>query len=431
MQDWTRTKVDELTRRNILVVGDGYRAKNVELSRNGLPFARGANINQGFHLSDAECLDSANLHRAGEKISRPGDVVFTSKGSVGRFAFVNENTPKFVYSPQLCYWRVLNTNFIEPRFLYFWMHGREFLEQSNGVKGQTDMADYVSLVNQRRFHITLPPIEEQKAIARILSSLDDKIELNRRMNATLEAMARALFKAWFVDFEPVHANKENRPSTSASPEIAKLFPSEFENGIPKGWRLGTVADIASISKKLISPKKFPAEEFLHFSLPAFDDGMWPKKEPGASIKSNKFFIEKDSILVSKLNPHIFRAWNSYTSTNSRSIGSTEFIVYEPKRPEYWSLLAALMRSEGMIAEFQQHATGTSNSHQRVKPESTLGFGALVPDAPIAVRFDEIVRPMLRKAQRNIEEVTKLAETRDSLLPRLISGKIRVEGAEMF
>lgn len=314
-----------------------------------------------------------------------------------------------------------------PKFIYYLLKTLDLSGHNSGSAVPSLNRNYIHPVK-----VVVPEeIDEQKAIAEILSAFDDKIELNRRTNATLEAMARALFKAWFVDFEPVHANKENRPSTSASPEIAKLFPSEFENGIPKGWRLGTVADIASISKKLISPKKFPAEEFLHFSLPAFDDGMWPKKEPGASIKSNKFFIEKDSILVSKLNPHIFRAWNSYTSTNSRSIGSTEFIVYEPKRPEYWSLLAALMRSEGMIAEFQQHATGTSNSHQRVKPESTLGFGALVPDAPIAVRFDEIVRPMLRKAQRNIEEVTKLAETRDSLLPRLISGKIRVEGAEMF
>lgn len=97
------------------------------------------------------------------------------------------------------------------------------------------------------FQFDLPPIEEQKAIAKVLSSLDDKIELNRRMNATLEAMARALFKAWFVDFEPVHANLENRPSTSASPEIAKLFPSAFENGIPKGWRVGRYSDLADVS----------------------------------------------------------------------------------------------------------------------------------------------------------------------------------------
>src|SRR5690606_35143703 len=94
--------------------------------------------------------------------------------------------------------------------------------------------------------LTIPPLKEQRAVARILSAFDDKIELNRRMNATLEEMARALFKAWFVDFEPVHANREGRPSTSASPEIAKLFPSEFENGIPKGWYHRTIGRIASI-----------------------------------------------------------------------------------------------------------------------------------------------------------------------------------------
>ena len=218
--EWKTYSVQELIASRVLVIGDGYRAKNSELSNDGLPFARGGNINQGFLFDNAECLDTSNLRKAGEKISKVGDVVFTSKGTVGRFAFVQEKTPRFVYSPQLCYWRVLDSNLILPRFLYYWMQGEEFFKQYSGVKGQTDMADYVSLVKSgRRFQITFPPIEEQHRIAAVLSVLDEKIELNLQMNATLEQIAQVIFKCWFVDFK------------------FPGFDGEFVDGLPKAGKL--------------------------------------------------------------------------------------------------------------------------------------------------------------------------------------------------
>jgi restriction endonuclease S subunit/predicted GIY-YIG superfamily endonuclease len=204
--EWQLREVNELIADGILLIGDGYRAKNSELAATGLPFARAGNINDGFRFDDADRFPETGLDRVGNKVSQPGDVVFTSKGTVGRFAFVRPSTPRFVYSPQLCFWRSLDHEKIYPRFLYYWMFGREFFVQFKGVAGQTDMAEYVSLTDQRRMHVTLPGLEEQRAIAHILGTLDNKIELNRRMNETLEAMARALFKSWFVDFLPVRAN---------------------------------------------------------------------------------------------------------------------------------------------------------------------------------------------------------------------------------
>jgi len=199
------TAISKLIDEGILAINDGYRAKNSELGGTGLPFARAQNINNGFHFDGADCFPLEDLHKVGVKISEPGDVVFTSKGTVGRSAYVGPETPRFVYAPQLCFWRVLDSGRLYPRWLYYWMHSREFFVQFSGVAGQTDMAEYVSLRDQRRMHITIPPLEEQQAIACILGSLDDKIELNRRMNRTLEEMARAIFKSWFVDFLPVRA----------------------------------------------------------------------------------------------------------------------------------------------------------------------------------------------------------------------------------
>src|SRR5256712_11209090 len=142
--EWQRREVSQLMGAGKLVIGDGYRAKNDELGSSGLPFARAGNINEGFLFDDADHFPEENLARVGNKVSQPGDVVFPSKGTVGRFAFVRPGTPRFVYSPQLCFWRSLDQEEIDPRFLYYWMFGREFFVQFKGVAGQTDMAEYVS-----------------------------------------------------------------------------------------------------------------------------------------------------------------------------------------------------------------------------------------------------------------------------------------------
>jgi type I restriction enzyme S subunit len=127
--EWPRHEVSQLMADGKLVIGDGYRAKNEELASIGLPFARAGNINDGFRFDDADHFPEESLARVGNKVSQAGDVVFTSKGTVGRFAFVHATTPRFVYSPQLCFWRSLDHKAIDPQFLYYWMFGREFFVQ--------------------------------------------------------------------------------------------------------------------------------------------------------------------------------------------------------------------------------------------------------------------------------------------------------------
>lgn len=272
--EWRWHEVRALIENGALEIGDGYRATNSELVGSGVPFARAGNIKNGFQFNDADYFPEANLHRVGDKISKPGDVVFTSKGTVGRFAFVGQDTPRFVYSPQLCFWRSLDHGLIDPRFLFFWMFSREFFVQIKGVSGQTDMAEYVSLRDQRNMHLTLPPLPEQRAIAHILGTLDDKIELNRRMNQTLEEMARSLFKSWFVDFDPVLAKATLKqpdapPSQGRSDwsverarayldrmdsNIAALFPDSFVNSefgpIPEGWEVKALGECVEVERGL-------------------------------------------------------------------------------------------------------------------------------------------------------------------------------------
>lgn len=163
-------KLKELIAAGLLEIGDGYRAKNDELGDSGLPFARAGNINGGFDFTGADRFPVANLDRVGNKVSRFVDVVFTSKGTVGRFAFVDAKTERFVYSPQLCFWRSLAPKSIDPQFLYYWMHSPECLDQLSYLKSQTDMADYVSLRDQREMTISLPDPALQNAVVGVLGT---------------------------------------------------------------------------------------------------------------------------------------------------------------------------------------------------------------------------------------------------------------------
>lgn len=158
---------DELIQERILEIGDGYRAKNEELGEAGLPFIRAADLKNGFDTEGADLLSDASVARAGNKISRIGDVAFTSKGTIGRFARVGEWTARFVYSPQVCFWRSLNSQQLHPALLYCWMQSDDFVDQVMAVAGQTDMAPYVSLRDQRMMKVPVFPLSQAEVGAKI------------------------------------------------------------------------------------------------------------------------------------------------------------------------------------------------------------------------------------------------------------------------
>jgi len=279
------------------------------------------------------------------------------------------------------------------------------------------------------FEIPLPPLSIQKAIAAVLGALDDKIELNRRMNATLEAMARSLFQSWFVDFDPVRAKLDGRPPAALDAATADLFPIAFQNSeagrIPKGWRVGKVDDVATLNRGSLNPADFPTEAFDHFSLPAFDDGRMPKVELGSAIMSNKLIVTPNSVLLSKLNPHIPRVWLPDLHPARRSICSTEFMVACSKPGLSREYLFSLFTSSAFANIYGTLVTGTTGSHQRIRPESVLNMKIVIPSAALIRAFTDITKLMFDRINRNTEQSRTLATLRDTLLPKLLSGEVRV------
>lgn len=244
------TTFGDLITQGALEIGDGYRAKNDELGGDGVMFLRAAHVTDThIDFTGVEFFRRDVEPRLRSKIARPGDAIITTKGnSTGRTGFVTATMPPFVYSPHLSFWRSRDCSRIDSGFLRYWSRSPEFAEQLNGMKTSTDMAPYLSLVDQKRLRISLPTIDAQRRISHILGTLDDKIDLNRRMSETLESMARALFNSWFVDFDPVRAKAEGRDS-GLPRHIAGLFPDAFEDSeigeVPRGWTVHALDKIAS------------------------------------------------------------------------------------------------------------------------------------------------------------------------------------------
>jgi type I restriction enzyme S subunit len=316
-----------------------------------------------------------------------------------------------------------------PPFLRWLVRGTDWWEQVGTFINVGAVFDSLKCADIPSFSMPLPPLAEQKAITAVLGALDDMIELNRRMNATLEAMARALFQSWFVDFDPVRAKLDGREPVGLDPDTAALFPDAFQDSelgrIPNGWTLGRVVDASDFSRSSISPGGFPDETFDHYSLPAFDEGRTPKAEFGGAIMSNKLVVTRDSVLLSKLNPHIPRIWLPDLHATRRSVCSTEFIVATPRFSYSREFLFSLFTSAAFASSYCTLVTGTTGSHQRIRPESVLDMNTIIPPPLVVEDFTAVAKPMFDQINRNINQSRILASLRDTLLPRLLSGELSI------
>jgi len=338
-------------------------------------------------------------------------------------------------------------NVTDNGFAYYltkWEGVRQYcISQMTGSSGR----QRVPLSALTHLEVTIPPLKEQRAIACILGSLDDKIELNRRMNRTLEEMARAIFKSWFIDFDPVRAKAavrrehpkwtDEQVSRAAcpklKPEIARLFPDSFEDSelgeIPKGWRVGCFGDVVRQLRDQENPLASPRTLFRHFSIPAFDDGQSPKLEYGENIRSIKFQVPENSILLSKLNPEIPRVWMVDVQPGDRAVCSTEFLVLSILPPFTRSFVYCLALSPLFRQQIEGLVTGTSKSHQRAEVSSILKVAVIIPPASVVRAFKHAADSLLARTLECRRESLTLAALRDALLPKLVAGELRIKDAE--
>jgi type I restriction enzyme S subunit len=350
-----------------------------------------------------KAITTEGLNNSSTKILKEGQLILSARGTIGEIAMLKRD----MAFNQSCYGINANENSTN-NFLYYLlkMCVSELKSNANGA-----VFDTITKETFNHIEVSVPKIEIQIKIASILSSFDDKIENNLSTNQTLEEIARTLFKEWFVNF--------NYPNADGH-----LKQSEFGQ-IPESWEVGTLGDIAEQVKESVKPSSYPEKEFHHYSLPAFDTDELPSKDLGNSILSNKSSVKKYSVLFSKLNPRIPRIWSIGDIDEEVSICSTEFIGFTPKRDFFYSYLNYFLKQPELVTRLTGIATGTSNSHQRIKPSDLLELEVLIPDDEIVLKFEKIVKPILEIRFHKIIENQQLKTTRDSLLPKLMSGEIEV------
>jgi type I restriction enzyme S subunit len=310
----------------------------------------------------------------------PGVTVGRSGGSIGVVTFLPSD-----YWPLNTVLYVTDFHGNDPRFAYYLLQTLNFERFNSGSAQPSLNRNYISGIR-----IRVPRVREQRPIAALLGSLDDRIQLNRRVARTAQELVQAVFA------QSIH----NAPLTPLS-------------------------NLSTISREGVTPAEYPEVVYDHFSIPAFDAGEVPARESGVEIRSGKYVVSGGSVLLSKLNPRISRVW--LPDLRGRpAICSTEFLVVEPQTPFTREYLYALFLSRSFRDELTGRVTGTSGSHQRVKPADVLTIPVPIADEEARSRFQAVAEPLLVRAALGRRESGTLAELRDTLLPKLISGEVRLK-----
>ena len=320
---------------------------------------------------------------------------------------------------------------LDPRFLRYFLVCPETQAKLLSWAGSGGTRNALTKAMVEGFDVEAPDdLPEQRAIAHILGTLDDKIELNRRMNETLDAMARALFKSWFVDFDPVRAKMKGR-DTGLPQDIADLFPDRLVDSemgeIPEGWAVARLSQLMDINPRRTLVRGQTAPYLPMANMPT--RGHVPDSVDVRPFGSGMRFANGDT-LVARITPCLENGKTAYVdflADNDVGWGSTEYIVLKPQRPLPNQFAYCLARSAGFRQFAIQNMSGTSG-RQRVPVAAVKGFLVVVPPVGLAVQFGKVAKLLFERASRAGRESRILAAVRDTLLPKLMSGEIRLSEA---
>ncbi|MEE6030206.1 restriction endonuclease subunit S [Avibacterium paragallinarum] len=439
MSEWKEYRLEEL-----LDITSSKRIMRDEYTSNGIPFYRSKEIielNSGNKISTELFISTKRFNDIKEKFGVPqeGDILLTSVGTLGVPYLVNE-TDHFYFKDGNLTWFKNFSHKINSKFLFYWFLSDIGKQSINYISiGSTQKA--LTIASLKKLTITLPPIEYQEKICSILSDIDTKITLNTQTNQTLEQIAQAIFKHWFIDFAPVHA-KANALASGASPEQAELatmaslsgktlaeitalqhtapeayhqlqqtaqaFPSEFvesEMGlVPKGWEYKFLNEVC----KIAYGKKLPTKQLLDQGYPVFGGN-------GIIGYFDRYLYEQPQTLIScrgaASGKIMYSAPKSFITNNSLIIESNELLDYF------------------YIYEYLKNKDITPYISGSAQPQITISsiekIKILLPQEFILERYSSLVSNLYNKIYLNNKNNELLAKTRDQLLPKLLNGEVEL------
>jgi type I restriction enzyme, S subunit len=404
--------------------GPGIMAR--DFRPEGVPLIRLKGLDAGGSLlAGCDFLDPKMVERRWSHFRlQEGDVLLSTSASLGRIAEVSTDGIGSIAYTGLIRMRPKGDRVFRP-FIRYLLEGPDFQRQTEEM-GVGSVIRHFGPSHLKQMTVRIPSIRDQRRIAEILRSLDEKIQLNRDASRLMENLVQALFKSWFVDFEPVRRNREEQ-LTAVPASLAGLSASAMGETNPQlkseTWRKAHFLDIADVARTQKKPYAEPAKVFSHYSIPAFDAGRIPSRQHGKDIRSSKFAVPQNAVLLCKLNPEIDRVW-FLGQPEENAVCSTEFIVLVARPPFGQAYVYSLVSSTIFRSFLKGMVTGTSKSHQRVQPTSLAKIEIDVPPESLLRAYESLVRPILQRISNLRSEAKTLRTERDLLLPRLMAGEFQ-------
>ena len=403
-----------------------YRGKTPKKTSAGIPLITAKVVKAGRIEPPEEFISAEDYEpwmRRG--IPEAGDVVITTEAPLGEVAQLGSE--RVALAQRLIALRGEPT-MLDNTFLKFLMQSHDIQQQLQSRASGTTVFG-IKQSELRRVLLRLPPVGEQRAIGHVLGTLDAKIDINRRMNETLEAITKALFKSWFIDFDPVRAKMEARDD-GLPKHVSDFFPDSFEDAefgeIPKGWTSGKIGDVAENPRRGIQPDHIhPERAYIaleHMPRRSICLSDW---EFGKRLESTKYEFKRGEILFGKLRPYFHKVGVAPID----GVCSTDILVVKPKSRSWFGFLLAHLSSFEFIEYTNASSTGTKMP--RTSWSEMSRYPVAFPPQPLVKKFSSFLVPLVNRMIISIHESRTLAALRDTLLPRLISGELRINDPERF
>ena len=418
--EWNRHKVYDIID---LISGGTPKTSVPEYWGGNIPWLSVADFNTGYrwvNKADKTITERA-VSESSTVVLEKGDLIISARGTVGALA---QLTKPMAFN-QSCYGIRGKQGISDVDFLYYAL-GEAVTELKQVAHG--GVFDTITRETFKIIELNLPPLSEQRAIAQLLGVLDKRIALFRETNATLEAIAQALFKSWFVDFDPVHAKQEGREPEGMDADTAALFPDSFEESelglVPKGWTVGVLGDIAVSIRKQIPTSELNTElsyiGLEHMPRQSLSICNWDNAQ---GLESAKAAFSKGDILFGKLRPYFHKV----IIAPFEGVCSTDILVCRSKQSTYYGIITMHLFSVKLV----EYANRLSNGAKmpRVNWKDIAAYTICIPSSTIAKKYSNVVIPLFERMMANVHTTKTLESLRDTLLPRLISGQLRIPEAE--
>ena len=396
-----------------------------------VPFVRGGDITGGRVLINQLRTITRDISQQYRRtLLRGGEILVSLVGNPGQIAIAPPSLVGANIARQVGLIRLKPG--VDSRFISYFLQS-PVGQKTLGARSLGSVQQVINLRDLKTVKVPLPPLPEQRRIAHILGTLDDKIENNRKTAKTLEAMAQAIFQSWFVDFDPVRAKMAGESPESICkrlklmPEILNLFPDQLVDSelgeIPEGWRVGNLGNIAKNVRRTISPSSIEQNTAYialeHMPRQSVALHEWDIAD---SVESNKFYFRKGEILFGKLRPYFHKVGIASTD----GICSTDILVIIPKSTEWLGFSLGHISSKNLIDYANSGSTGTRMP--RTNWNELAEYMVVIPTEQLAKKLNEIIQMQIEQII-SITHVNRSIKTlRDILLPKLISGEIRIQEA---